>query len=73
MNTIALIVLLTATDPDRVPRVAAPFEADVSLGHRVGPGQLAGLGHYGGVAPMQCPNDRFPSPVGHCQPDWDFD
>ncbi|MDH0301505.1 MULTISPECIES: hypothetical protein [unclassified Pseudomonas] len=35
--------------------------------------QLAGVGHYGGVAPFDCPPGTYPTSIGHCQPAFDFD
>lgn len=35
--------------------------------------QIAGVGHWGGVAPVDCPEDTFRTSVGHCQPHFDFD
>lgn len=68
MNATALIVLLATTHPALFPLVDAPGERADAVGL-----QVAGLGHYGGVAPIACPDDTFRTPVGHCQPAFEFD
>ncbi|MDH0647647.1 hypothetical protein N5D48_10195 [Pseudomonas sp. GD03858] len=49
----------------------SPFaQVDAGVGQST---RLAGVGHYGGVAPFDCPPGTFATSVGHCQPSFDFD
>lgn len=79
MNTTALIALwivansVQAQPDDCTPQaiLPSPFTQPASASGNAA--QVAGLGHYGGVTAMDCPDDTLRTSVGHCQPFFEFD